>query len=409
MSDTSVIGNKAASAGKKPKRYRFLSDVPTSFLVDQTDRKLLSRSELRLGTAIGLALQGLGKAPIQIDHLEENQSPTKRFSSWWKGAPKNHCWGIDIGYDSLKAVHLSLMNQGKKIVLEEAYCIRYSQDIILDEVIKRERIEKTLASFSEKHSLSKASVCVGLSTDDCLFSSINLPAIDKKRTEAAIYHEVRYHLPSTDYLYMWTHGIAGRSCTPEGNWSQTVLVSLVRQELMRNFMRVLKDNSIQPKMMIPNAVANLNYLLMKRFPDVETDPKKGTEFSFESTNGSSTFRPFASVDIGAGSTEVSIYSLSKIMIGTIPIGGNAFTEKICRGKKIVWKAGESLKRSSLQQSAQLKLAGIWQEIGVKLSQQIRHRCEQFEKQADRIEALYLTGGASQLKGLQQLFHFLDHS
>jgi Tfp pilus assembly PilM family ATPase len=410
MSDPSVITNESPSTRAKSKRFRYLDQLPGRFLVDQTERRLLSKSESRLATAIGLAMGGLGKSSINIDHLAETQPATKKLSRWLKAPPKNRCWGLDIGSDSLKAVHLSLMDQGKRIALEEAYCIRYSQDIILDPQLKRERIAKTLAAFAEKHSLSKSAVCVGLSSDDCLFSSLNLPAIDKKRTEAAVYHEVKYHLPATDYLYLWTYGITGRFCTPEGNWCQTVLVSLVRQELIRNFLKVLAECSIEPKLLIPNAVANLNYLLKKKSPKLEDSSKQESHLlSFDSTDGYAAFPPFAVVDMGATSTEVSIFSLPKIMIGIDPVGGNTFTEKICRAKRLVWKEGETLKRASMEQSAVMKLAGIWQEVGVHLCHQIQQRCHQFEMQAEPIESIYLSGGASQLKGILSLFQFLDRS
>ena len=87
----------------------------------------LRRHPGRFFTAIGLALQGLEQAAVDINLALADKPATRSKWSLWRGKPIRSAWGLDIGEATVKAVRLACQDGGAAITVEAVEWIEHAK------------------------------------------------------------------------------------------------------------------------------------------------------------------------------------------------------------------------------------------------------------------------------------------
>ncbi|HTN75621.1 MAG TPA: zinc ribbon domain-containing protein, partial [Pirellulaceae bacterium] len=137
---------------------------------------LLAAQPGQFFVALGLALQGLGKAALDMNLAPEAKATVlTQFKSLLRKKAAKPVWGIDLNSSGLRAVQLIAAEQGVTVV--EAYSARHRK-ILSQPDAEQERgaiCLETLQAFIARHALGDARVIVNMPAQRLLGRFIDMP------------------------------------------------------------------------------------------------------------------------------------------------------------------------------------------------------------------------------------------
>jgi Tfp pilus assembly PilM family ATPase len=200
-----------------------LLGTPMDFHIDlepiqigqNANTKALAENPGRFAVACGLALQGLGLAPIKINLLPE-QSWIGKIGRWLPKRRVQSAWGIEIGSSGIKAVKLKLEhdnNKGKRnikqktVLLQECSIIEHRRRLnqSANDKDRNAMLDETLQNFLKQNPLGDEPVILRLPDWMVLLKIIELPPMPTAKREAAILFQSQrlFSTPLPDVV--WKH------------------------------------------------------------------------------------------------------------------------------------------------------------------------------------------------------------
>ena len=418
-----------------PFTFLHLNEHRTIPLRDETERRIYTYSQDRFATACGLALQGLGLVPFNVDMLpQQKQGLFARLKNAFSRKRIVAAWGMDIGNSCMKAVKVSLAADGVPVV-EHCYQCHYHFEPLKQQQatdLPETKIMETLAKpvnpfardepdfetkeldvpekrklavkgFLHKYEYQGEVICVGYPSRDLICANVAIPADTPQVAEAAIPFEFKHHLPYDEDKFLPNYIFLGSTAGDENVMKQCFHLFSTKMSTMQDTLDLLAEYGIMPNMMTTNHLANLNYatfLLMS--PPVAQTPEEqvameGNEFEPPDIES------ILICDMGASGMDLIFYDLKELSHFYIPIGGDRFTQEIATALNIPLPRAEGYKRDPLASGHGQEIVDALKPLVKKLANEITLRLERFRKNGGKLDKVIVLGGGFQLRGFAAYF------
>lgn len=214
-------------------------------------------------------------------------------------------FGLDIGFSSLKVMQMD--STGKRPVVTAYGYEPFAPEALADGIIVKPEIVAKAAHdlFSKRlvgHITTKR-VAIALPASHTFTHSMTLPALKPKELEDAVRLEAERYIPvPLDDLYIDYAVIRATSSVTE------LLAVAVPRAIVDSYMDLTRILGLEPVVIETTLTASSRLFVAAEQSDV----------------------PSVLIDLGSLSTDISIYDDALIVTGTVPGGGDSFTNNIAK-------------------------------------------------------------------------------
>ncbi len=289
-------------------------------------------------------------------------------------------WAIDVGNCSLKALNLSLSNNGVEVLDFEV--IEHSKILSAPDVSEQQREEElasSLAKFSEKHDLKGQYVAISVAGQTSFARFIKLPPVEPKKIPQIIQFEAAQQIPFDINEVEWDYQIMDEPDSPE----VSVGIFAIKNEIISDILDSYSSQNIRVSsvQMAPIALYNYAYYDNEAF---SKQPNKATVI----------------VDMGTDNTNIVICSENSVWQRSIPIGGNEFTESIADAFKLDFAKAEKLKRTAPVSKYSKQIFQAMKPVYTNFAEEIQRSIGYFGSTNDiELSNVVALGGGMKLQGL----------
>lgn len=236
-------------------------------------------------------------------------------------ARKNDSWGVEIGADAIKAVHL--VRDGSDITLADFEVLPFKKILTTPDLDVDEAIQVNLDQFIQRHDVRRSTVVASVAGHLAFARFAKLPPVEPKKIPDIVRFEAVQQIPFPIEEVEWDYQIFGQPDSPEVEVGIFAIMRERVMDLLENYTAV--GLNLDGLTLSPLAVYNaMSY-------DMELqDDSPGTIF----------------VDIGSTSTDVIVAEEGRAWLRTLPLGGNNFTEALVTAFKLSFPKAEKLKREA---------------------------------------------------------------
>ncbi|HUW18241.1 MAG TPA: type IV pilus assembly protein PilM [Sedimentisphaerales bacterium] len=290
-------------------------------------------------------------------------------------------WALDIGNNSLKALHLS--NERGVVEVIGFDNIQHGKILTGTGVTateKDELIAISLRRFVEQNDLSKDDIVVSMPSQNSFARFVSLPPVEPKRIPEIVKFEAAQQIPFDINDVQWDWQLmtqAGSSETKVGIFAiKNDVVDYILEHLSRENVKV---NYVQ---MAPMAL--YNYVLYDR-PEM----------------GASENQAIVALDIGAENTDLVVCTPATVWQRCIPMGGNAFTRAIADAFKLSFERAEKLKRTAPMSKYARQVFQAMRPVFTDLASEIQRSLNFYSNSNPNAKLLRVIalGGGTKMRGL----------
>ncbi len=237
-------------------------------------------------------------------------------------------WAIEIGNDSLKALHLRL---GSTRVVEVIGFdnIAYGKILNAEGVKESERdelIALALRNFLRQNSLGKKDeVIISVPSQNSFARFVNLPPVEQKKIPQVVKLEAGMQIPFDMSEVQWDWQLMSEPGSSEAR----VGIFAIKNEVVTKELSYFSNEDIQVTMVQMAPMALYNYIVFDRPELVKSDTKATVV-----------------LNIGAENTDLVVCTKSGVWQRCVPMGGNSFTRAIADTFKLSFAKAEKLKRTA---------------------------------------------------------------
>lgn len=238
----------------------------------------------------------------------------------------NAVWAIDIGNNSLKALHLSV--DGDVVRVAGFDNIQHNKILSGSGVTAAESdelIALTLRQFVRDNNLDKDEVVVSVPSQNSFARFVNLPPVAPKRIPEIVKFEAAQQIPFDINDVQWDWQLM----TEEDSTENKVGIFAIKSDVVGSALEHFSRENIQVSYVQMAPMALYNYVVYDR-PDLLKSDSKAT----------------VALNIGAENTDLVVCTKSSVWQRSIPMGGNAFTSAIASTFKLNFEKAEKLKRTA---------------------------------------------------------------
>ncbi len=289
----------------------------------------------------------------------------------------NDCWGIEVGANAVKAIHLK--RDGDDISVADFEVIPHKHVLTAPDTDMNETIRVALDQFIAKYEVKKSTVIVSVPGHMAFARFAKLPPVEPKQIPDIVKYEAVQQIPFPIEQVEWDYQVFADPDSPDVE----VGIFAMTKERVGPWLENFKQAGIPTHgvMLSPIAVFNaLNYdHKLKDLPD-------GTVL----------------MDIGTQSTELIITERDDVWLRTIPIGGNQFTEALVHSFKLSHSKAEKLKREATSSKYARQIFQAMRPVFVDLVQEVQKSLGYYQSlhRGAELGRLIGLGSTFRLPGLQ---------
>jgi len=235
-------------------------------------------------------------------------------------------WAIDIGNNSLKALHLSTERGVVEVIgfdnIQHGKILSGSN---VGDGEREELIALSLRKFVSRHDLSLDEIVVSVPSQNSFARFVTLPPVEAKRIPEMVNFEAVQQIPFDINSVQWDWQLMTEADSPEIK----VGIFAIKNEVVNSVLEHFSREDVQVNYVQMSPMALYNYLLHDR-PDLATSDREATVV----------------LNIGADNTDLVVCTNSTVWQRCILIGGNAFTKAIADTFKLNFEKAEKLKRTA---------------------------------------------------------------
>ncbi|MAR09010.1 MAG: hypothetical protein CL681_24005 [Blastopirellula sp.] len=359
--------------------------------LDCDDTTLLKKYPGHFFTAIGLALQGIGRSASKINLLPRKQTLLNKlsFGSRQTKGPAV-AWGIDLGTTALKAVKLTFDPQ-QPDNQPQIECLEYlphskplqsNQDATGDESI----LAETLQTFASQHDTKGTKLCVSITHKQLLCQFIDLPSVSDKRLAEMLPHQVQHQIPFPIDEIQWDHQVL-KQLDPDGDEkpaSSRIMVLAARKNTLTEHLAHLEAAGLSVDILQSDCAA-LHSFATHEFLHSQEDSNAAVVL----------------FDIGTNSSNVVVSSPDSAWFRSMSLGGHQVTKAIVRDFQLTEKQAEQLKATPEKAKRLSRLYETVDPVIEKLISELERNLELHAKDHPQIKITQLLciGGGSALHGI----------
>jgi len=351
----------------------------------------LRRHPGRFFTAIGLALQGLEQAAVDINLAVADRTATKSKWSLWRGQPAHSAWGLDLGEAAVKAVRLACQQGGMCLAVEAVELIEHAKCLMqaVDESERRSLVKQTLVRLRERLVLDETRVYASVPSHFVLGRCFRLPPVPEKKLLDAVSFEARQQFPFALDELRWGYQafpVRDEPASEGPGWD--VIVQATRAPQVEALLNLGAEAGWKLDGVQGESLALHNFLAHEYLADDEQQASTGA---------------IAVLDVGASSSKLLVSSPRTAWFRSFPAGGQAVTSQLAQTYKLTHARAEQLKHAP---AAARRVSQWFEAIEpwlLRLAEDVRRSLEMHARAFPnlRIQQLFGVGGGFALHGLLQ--------
>ncbi|QDV71417.1 Competence protein A [Rosistilla carotiformis] len=346
---------------------------------------------LRFATAIGAALQGIGKARYDMRFAGKPQASGIKKLLQRKKQQTAAAWGLDIGPSSIRLVRMELGDGAAKPKITEAEYLEFAAPLSRPgkEMTASVAIREKLDLLAEKFPLKEEPVWILSPGRQALGRFLEMPPSDDKKLNGLIEAEVEHQFPVPPSQLVWRHWLADPST--EGAAPRYAAIIGVRDFVVDQQMRLFGEVEIEPAGMQVEPVALAN-LATFEFADV----LKTEEFTI-------TPPAIAILDVGVETSILMVCTENAFSYRTFDMGGDLWSGALARQQKATMDKADQLKAAIVDQP---QLAPLFESLDEPFGRYNMRLKQMFAACRSNLgefvlKGLWCTGGGCQIHGFME--------
>lgn len=290
-------------------------------------------------------------------------------------------WAIDIGNNSLKALHLREIAGAVEVI----GLANINHDKILsgggisdDE--RDELIALSLRRFVDNNDLGKEDIIVSVPSQNSFARFVKLPPVDKKRIPEIVRFEAAQQIPFDIDEVQWDWQLIDDG--QEGE--RRVGIFAIKNEVISSSLEHFEREGIEIGFVQMAPMALYNYLCFDR-PELVSSDTRGTVV----------------LNIGAENTDLVVCTKSAVWQRCIPMGGNSFTQAIAETFKLKFQKAEKLKRTAAMSKYARQILQTMKPVFTDLSSEIQRSLGFYRSSNPNVKVtkIIALGGGTNMRGL----------
>jgi len=293
--------------------------------------------------------------------------------------------GVDIGSSAVKAVELKVGGKGgDEFQLLNIGLEPLPPEAIVDGAIMDSgAVIDAVQNLFQDNRIKTADVSTGVSGNAVIVKKISLPQMSEEELAESIHWEAEQYIPfdiqdvSLDYEVV-EGGAAG------GNMD--VLLVAVKKDKISEYTSAITQAGRNP------TIVDVDVFALQNCYEINYVPDPG--------------RVVALLNIGASIMNINVVKDGSSTFNCdIAVGGNQYTDAIQKDLNLSFEQAEALKRGEqVEETSPESLTPILQAVSENISTEIQRTFDFFRatSQEDRVDQIYLSGGAAKVHGLRDL-------
>jgi type IV pilus assembly protein PilM len=290
-------------------------------------------------------------------------------------------WAIDIGNNSLKALHLRAAGEVVEIIgfdnIQHGKILNGSG---VKDAEKEELIAISLRQFVSQNNLGRDDVIVSVPSQNTFARFVVLPPVEKKKVDEIVKFEAAQQIPFDINDVQWDWQLMSESESGE----RKVGIFAIKNDVVSSALGYYGREKIQVSYVQMSPMALYNYILYDH-PEL-----------FK-TNG----QPIVVLNIGAENTDLVVCTASTVWQRCIPMGGNNFTLAIADAFKLNFEKAEKLKRTAPMSKYARQILQAMKPVFTDLASEIQRSLGFYSSSSpnSKLSKIIALGGGTKMQGL----------
>ncbi|GAH49068.1 unnamed protein product, partial [marine sediment metagenome] len=232
-------------------------------------------------------------------------------------------WGIDVGQCALKAIRLRWRDNRLQAVGFDV--IEHAKVLSQPDADEQQLIRHALKKFLGRNSIKGSTIVVSVPGQASFTRFIKLPPVERRKVPEIVRYEARQQIPFNLDDVVWDY----QTLSPAGAGPREMEVGIfaMKREIVADYVADFLAMRVEPDIVQMAPVALYNFLMYD---------KQG--------GGGATIL----IDVGAENTNLVVADAERVWIRPVPIGGNNFTQALCKQFKLPFAKAENLKRHAAE-------------------------------------------------------------
>jgi type IV pilus assembly protein PilM len=322
------------------------------------DRTVVAANPGCFAVACGLALQGLGQAPVQLSlYVSPRQSTMGTLKGLFRPKSTTVAWGLDIGSTSVKAVKLAWHKRWGTATLEAAGRIDYKKPLSQagNEEEEFGMISEALTALLGQFPLRTEQVCVSVPGRIVMPRLFHLPMADRAKMATMVQFEAKRHVPTRLEHLVWDfqvltdgqgNGQAADKLKAKG--AAAVLFAAAHRKLLYRRFDLLRRAGIAADAAQCECIALYNFFMFQRAAAAPRAaaasgpvPASAGPVADQLQSG----WPVMLVDVGGDGSNLLVGSPTGLWVRHLGFGGYAVTRALVQQLHLTAAQAEELKRN----------------------------------------------------------------
>jgi type IV pilus assembly protein PilM len=292
--------------------------------------------------------------------------------------------GLDIGSSAVKAVELKPVGKGFKVVAFASEPI--PPDSIVDgAIIDGAGVADAIRRLFENKAFKSKDVAASLSGNAVIVKKITLPVMTEAEVADSIYWEAEQYIPYDIQDVNLDYQVLDAGTGPDSKGTMEVLLVAAKKEKIADYTGVISQAGRTPVVVDVDAFALQN--------------------AYEVNYGLDAGGVVVLLNAGASAININILSGGQsLFTRDISVGGNSYTEAVQKELNLPSEAAEQLKKGQPVDGANFEeVRPVLHAVTENVLLEIQKTFDFFKASAasDRIDRIYLSGGASRVDGFAQ--------
>ncbi|HUU30945.1 MAG TPA: type IV pilus assembly protein PilM [Phycisphaerae bacterium] len=287
-------------------------------------------------------------------------------------------WGIDVGQCALKALKLQWRDNKLRALAFDV--IEHAKILSQPDADEQALIRSALGKFLGRNSIKGSTLVISVPGQASFTRFIKLPPVEVRKIPEIVRYEARQQIPFNLEEVVWDyHTISPPSAGPR---EVEVGIFAMKRDIVADYVSDFLTMRIEPDIVQMVPVALYNFL--------RYDKKEG---------GGATVL----ADVGAENTNLVIAEVDRVWIRNVPLGGNNFTQALCKEFKLPFSKAENLKRHAAESKHARQVFQAMRPVFGELLTEIQRSIGYYTSlhRDSRIERVVALGNAFRLPGLEK--------
>ena len=293
----------------------------------------------------------------------------------------NDSWGIEVGANAIKAVHLTSTGGAKgKVQMVDHEVIPFKKVLTTPDLNIDEAIQVNLDQLMAAHDMSKSSVVISVPGHMAFARFAKLPPVEPKKIPYIVEFEAKQQIPFPIEQVEWDYQVFQQEDSPDVE----VGIFAITKEKVMNYLGNYNAVNLRVDALTLSPLAVFNAFV---YDSAENPSDDGVIY----------------MDIGTTSTDVIIVENGGIWLRTLPLGGNTFTEALVKAFKLSYHKAEKLKKEAATSKYARQIFQAMRPVFADLVQELQRSLGYYQSlnRDASLSKLVCVGSTFKLPGLQK--------